>query len=726
MNNLRNILAAGALMLSSAAVFAEDVQVAAETFDGEITSWSWSAVDLSSDRNWFASSRDGREFAQMNGFGGDTDSNDWLVSTQYNLTGLDNDYVYIQFESALNFNGPQLKLLVSTDFADDVTAATWTELTEEVTWSTGSYAWVESGKVDLSSYIGQTITIAFQYISNDAEGAALWRIDNFSLINTTENPSLIFNDLETFDSSLGDWTAISVASDFTWEQTLVDTDGVAQMSGAGDSEFSNDWLVSKTYDMSLSAYPFLQFENAKDLDGDQLRLFVSSDYDGDVTAANWIELTNQVNWSAGSAEKVFSGRLDFWTIFSDASGERDLEALSSVTVAFQYTSSEAGAAIWQLDNLEVGSDAPGVFENDVTKLAQLETFDEELGDWTVVNLSGSKLWLQDTFNGAYFAEMSGFRDDADSNDWLISPTIDYDTLQNRTISFYNATRFGGPQLKVLVSGDFDGDVTKSTWIDISDRAVWSQGDFEWIYSGVIDVSDLVTAKATFAFQYTSDDTGAATWQIDQVNIGNASTARPRDVGYTTYEIEEFNDSFGLWTTVSIASDKDWTTSAYVEKTFAEISGFRGDVFSNDWLVSPTINTTQADWDNAFVQFNNSKRFDGDQLKLLVSTNYTGDVQTASWTDITDDANWSEGDSEWVDSGEVDLTRFIGENITVAFQYTSSAAGAPTWRVEYVQIVEVDDGFSDSPAVVPRTKSGTTGLLSLVLLMVLAGIRRRFI
>ncbi|WP_144395473.1 choice-of-anchor J domain-containing protein [Pleionea sediminis] len=726
----KSILVAGLLALTSQVATAAESEIYSEDFEA-IDTWTFTTVNLSSNENWEASSFGERTFARISGFQADANSNDWLVSSSIDLTALEFEYAYFQFDSAKRYDGDQLKVLVSTDYSDNVETATWVDLTDTAIWSTGNFAWADSGKLDVSEYIGESITIAFQYTSTPSF-AAIWEVDEFKVFTTDENPSTEFFYLEEFEgSTLGQWTDVSLASNRDWARSSFDGNGFARISGYQGDEFSNDWLVSPTFDMSTGSYPYFQFDSSKNFDGDVINVFYSTDYTDDVETATWIEVTDSVSLSQGGYEWVESGRVDLWKLIVDENGDRDTTALENVTIAFQYTSSEAGASTWQLDNIEIGSQPLGVINQTEQSSPSISSYDDGLNDWIPVSLSGSKQWAESSFGGANFVSMSGFRDDADSNDLFVSPVFDMSNFQEQTISFYNATNFTGPQLKLFVTTDIEQgvetpyvDVVKANWVDISDRVIWSEGGYDWVFSGTIDVSDIVSGEAVFAFQYTSDDTGSATWQLDHVNIGGVVETRAEESNFTTYTIEEFDGTFGNWSAVNLASDKDWELSSYIEKTFAEISGFRGDVFSDDWLVSPTIDTTLVDWDEAFVEFISARNYGGDDLKLLISTDYSGDVSTATWTDISDRADWSAGSWEWAESGEVDITDFIGGNITVAFQYTSSDAGSATWRIDYVRIVEKDDGFSDVPFEVKDTSGGALGLYGLLLLIV-AGARRRF-
>ena len=104
----------------------------------------------------------------------------WLVSPEIAIPG-DINSVAMTFDQAINYAEPQgaIHVMISADYAGDVTAANWTEL-EFDQWpvNDGNWTFVNS-KIDLSSYLNQTVTIAFKYTSQATqEGCPTWEVKN--------------------------------------------------------------------------------------------------------------------------------------------------------------------------------------------------------------------------------------------------------------------------------------------------------------------------------------------------------------------------------------------------------------------------------------------------------------------------------------------------------------------------------------------------------------------
>lgn len=101
----------------------------------------------------------------------------WLVSPKIDLSEVST--ATLKFDHAASFASPQGYFFVkaSTDYAGDVTAATWTELAVSI-WPDHNSNWTfVSATADLSGFVGQEVTIAFEYTSTQDHCAA-WEVKN--------------------------------------------------------------------------------------------------------------------------------------------------------------------------------------------------------------------------------------------------------------------------------------------------------------------------------------------------------------------------------------------------------------------------------------------------------------------------------------------------------------------------------------------------------------------
>ncbi|MCC5841093.1 MAG: choice-of-anchor J domain-containing protein [Opitutales bacterium] len=153
-----------------------------------------------------------------------------------------------------------------------------------------------------------------------------------------------------------------------------------------------------------------------------------------------------------------------------------------------------------------------------------EDFETDLGDFLVVALSSNFVWRHRRFGGNGFAEMSGFRADDASDDWLISPEIDIPATGNTVLEFDTARNFSGPVMEVLLSTDWTGgSPLAATWTPLEGEL--STGDFEITPSGQISLNEWAGQSVRIAFRYTSEgpDSGqGATQQLHDFLITNTA------------------------------------------------------------------------------------------------------------------------------------------------------------------------------------------------------------
>ncbi|WP_407556546.1 choice-of-anchor J domain-containing protein [Winogradskyella sp. 4-2091] len=152
------------------------------------------------------------------------------------------------------------------------------------------------------------------------------------------------------------------------------------------------------------------------------------------------------------------------------------------------------------------------------------------------------------------------------------------------------------------------------------------------------------------------------------------------VGLADLVSYNFAGSMEGWTVgEEFGDDAVWTSeTGYVQGN----SYFGGQVANTEWIVSPTIDLS-AESDLKF-QITHELDYAGDAslLKIMVTTDYTGDVLTTTWDEITL-ANPATGDM--ASSEDYDFSAYDGETINVAFKYESTDSDAARWRIESMAI-----------------------------------------
>ncbi|MCH2225778.1 MAG: DUF5689 domain-containing protein [Crocinitomicaceae bacterium] len=157
----------------------------------------------------------------------------------------------------------------------------------------------------------------------------------------------------------------------------------------------------------------------------------------------------------------------------------------------------------------------------------IKDFDDDdvfSGGWTTVQVIGTSIdWTTSTAGGAPspYGVISNFSGtNTACENWLVSPPIDFSESSSPTLSFRNAYNYQGAPLQLLISTDYSGtgNPNASSWTDISSAVNWSSGSFNFVESGIIDLSAYTVANARIAFKYTGTNSDGSTWEIDDITI----------------------------------------------------------------------------------------------------------------------------------------------------------------------------------------------------------------
>ena len=160
-----------------------------------------------------------------------------------------------------------------------------------------------------------------------------------------------------------------------------------------------------------------------------------------------------------------------------------------------------------------------------------QDWEGEMNGWTFVNVDGEMSWTVAQYSGNHYAYANGYSaGSAHANvDWCISPAFDLSNVSNAVLTFRTATKFTGPVLEVYFSNNYNGEdpnASGTTWTPLTGYAL-SQGNYEWVESGPVSLAALSGANCYIAFKYTSTDTEAAAWEVDDILlVGESTTTEP--------------------------------------------------------------------------------------------------------------------------------------------------------------------------------------------------------
>jgi len=154
---------------------------------------------------------------------------------------------------------------------------------------------------------------------------------------------------------------------------------------------------------------------------------------------------------------------------------------------------------------------------------------------------------------------------------------------------------------------------------------------------------------------------------------------------------------GGWTnywTGTTANSTDWGKWDIFGGDVGACSNFDISTFTNyqttSWLISPAVDLSATT--SPILTFDNTYRYDGSQLELYVSTDYTGSgdpATTGTWTDLSSLVTWNSDDSTWdfTASGNIDFSSYKTSTTYIAFKYSGTNSTGSTWELDNIIIDE---------------------------------------
>jgi hypothetical protein len=144
-----------------------------------------------------------------------------------------------------------------------------------------------------------------------------------------------------------------------------------------------------------------------------------------------------------------------------------------------------------------------------------------------------------------------------------------------------------------------------------------------------------------------------------------------------------------------------TTFGNTSTNGMEMNGFFNGTnqLNEDWFISPPFDLTTTTY--PLLSFYSINKFNGDPLRLKVSTNYPGfgDPNAYTWTDLNGKFP-PQSSNVWTLSNNINLSAFKSANAYFAFVYTSSLDDGQRWTLDDIRM-------DNSPTPPPPTLSIST-------------------
>jgi hypothetical protein len=355
---------------------------------------------------------------------------------------------------------------------------------------------------------------------------------------------------------------------------------------------------------------------------------------------------------------------------------------------------------------EIGEEEGGEGETPEGNLIFEEKFTANEGDFTIKNVTlpeGSSYvwkWEQYQTNPPYMkasAYVGGSNKASES--WLISPAINLSDATKATLVFKHAHKFAADHTKELTL--WATEAGKEAWEQLTIPNYSSGESWTMVSSGNIDLAKYAGKDMQFAFKYVSSTEAAPTWEVNDVQVysdGSGNVPTPGEEVTVTKDapyVESFESGLGKF----IIDNKEIGSLSFVWKHDASYKYMKASAFVNkvnnvteSWLTSPVIDLTGVD--KAVLTFEQAINFakgKASQYLTVVAT----EAGMNNWEPLT--ITYPESDSwNFVASGDVDLNKYAGKKVQLAFKYTSSSEIAATWEVKNVKVAAAENGGGTEP------------------------------
>lgn len=693
------------VILGAVTIFEQD-------WEGEMNGWTFVTVEGS--KPWVISQYQGNHYAYGNGYNGGVNEQ-WCISPAFSLNVYSN--ASLTFRNAKNYTGPDMELFFSNDYdGSDPTSATWVAL--EYNKSTGSFAWAESGSIDLASFAGDECYIGFKYTSTETEAAA-WEVDDVTLMGFTTDPYLTVT-----PASLSGFTHI-VGEGPSASQTFVLTAGNISPAPGGTTGSINVSVFSP-FEISLDDQDYgdeIFFEDITNLEPTTIYVRMNGTEVGQYT-----ETVNIYASSGDEATVTLSGNVteqpvpggDWNRIYALS----DLHDGDQVIIASRYDATVGDGYYAMTAGVSGKPDGvlfTSVNEGGVEKLPAEISDDADTYMWNVT-LDGDVITLTNAAGDMLgYSSSTNFSGNT-STDWNIAlQTSEEGALipnytgfvitnaetTNRGVAKNSSNKFGAYSTSNISNTDYNffmdlfvygGSVTPTVATPVFSVASGT-------YYAAFEV-EITCATEGATIYYTtdgSDPTAESEVYEEPIYVDSDITIKAiammegyenSGIATASYVImsdlvvllnQDWEGEMDGWTFVTIEGNKPWVIGQYNNNHYANANGYGDDVDNEQWCISPAFNLNGRAYRNVTLTFMNATKFDGPALELYFSNDYDGqDPTAASWESL--EYVPSEGNYTWTESGEISLDGFSGSNCYIAFRYISTIEeGAAAWEVDDIMI-----------------------------------------
>ena len=608
--------------------------------------------------------------AKMTGYINSTnyENEDWLISRRFSLENVSQasmtmTYIARYFNNVNN----DITVWVSSEYTSgDPNNVNWEPV--PATWTEGTN-WTDfvSTTLDLSQFAGQKVCVAVKYQSDNVKAGT---IEVQSILiqegnGPTPPPPGTGGEVQnmpytqSFASEFGTYMTYDVLGPQSWEIDY----STAKMTGyVGGSYYANeDWLISSPVAITgvsdakmTMSYIGRYFNNINN----EVTIWASTNY-------TWGSNPSMAGWTQVPAVLVEGSN---WNDFITTEISLSDYVNQTVTFAVKYISTDSKAGTMEIQRITI-EEGSGVTPPTPPTPGEGEgsgTFEDPYNVAAGIGLQSEEPtgWVHGYIVGAVKSGLSSVSGNSDIN-WsapfdLATNVVIADDVTCREISQCIIVNLpAGKPLRIQVNlMDNPDNLGKHLIVNGKFRKYFGQAGLR--------------------------DSGGT--ENDFV-LGDGVTPPPTPG--TAIFSESFANGQGLFTIKDVTLPEALTyvwnhdsnyncmkASAYVSQAYA----------AESWLISPAISLVGAN--AAKLKFDQAVNYASPQgaLSVMISTNYNGDVNAATWTQLSLD-QWPAGNNWTFITSTADLNPYLGQSVVIAFKYTSSNSSSATWEVKNIVVEE---------------------------------------
>ena len=331
-----------------------------------------------------------------------------------------------------------------------------------------------------------------------------------------------------------------------------------------------------------------------------------------------------------------------------------------------------------------------------------QNFSTSLGDFQSVGSNPNIAWAIDYSSACITGYKDYNGDGTKSNEagvtYLVSPEIDLTAATKAHVEMNHAMRYERADINtnnsLLICKDYAGDPTTANWVSIpysTDGINGTSFDFVDVSANIPD--EFIGSKVRLALRHTCSDAQSSTWEVKSLSVkegeaeisgGGEDTPNPPVEG--EYINETFATSFGSFTEKTVKGTP-WVIDYSCAKATGYDNSSKTTTPSESYLVSKAIDLSASK--GAVVNFEYILRYytnygaekPGVADKVLITDNYTGDVTTTNWTDITGTLTEGSDWNTWYKYSVNIPAKLLGKKAVVIALYYACQDNSATWEVK---------------------------------------------